>query len=299
MKFAICCQIKNERRFIEEWCEYHLNLGFDDIYLYEDYGSESHKDLIDKYDNVHLNSIKDVGVQNHNSCVTQNQLYKKLLCDFKKEGIYDWVAFIDIDEFIMLDEGYNLEKLVSEYEDYAGIWLAWKMYNACGHIERPKGGVLENYTYPLNEKSWMCLDSSNGKYLIWNKKSIVNLHKANTWFNIHEIKGGCDINYSQNIHAPKVFKKAWINHYFTKSWEDYCDRMQRRGNMRNDLRTFDQFFIQNPELMYKKKELIEAQRNKHLSGNMYISRDMKIISGGNLGIINKLYNEYDQLYNHS
>ena len=254
------------------------------MFLYEDYGSVSHKDLVEKYEHVHLYTIQEVGIKNYHNSRTQHNLYHKLLYDFKKNMEYDWVAFFDVDEFLVFDKGYDLETLCDEFKDYAGVWLAWKMYNACGHIKRPKGKVIDSYPYAFDEKSWMCLDSTNGNQFIWNKKSIVNLHKAQTWYNIHEIKGGCDVEFSQNIFKAKVFKKAWINHYFTKSWEDYCERMQSRGNMRNDLRTFDQFFLQNPELMYKKKELIEKERKNHLSGNMYISRDMHIISVGNIDL---------------
>jgi len=42
MRTAIVAIVKNEHRFIKEWVDYHLALGFDDIYIYEDYRSDSH-----------------------------------------------------------------------------------------------------------------------------------------------------------------------------------------------------------------------------------------------------------------
>jgi hypothetical protein len=123
---------------------------------------------------------------------------------------------------------------------------------------------------------------------MWNKKSLVNLHVAKYWCNIHQIADGCDVLHNGNISAQKVFEKAWINHYFSKSWEDYCIRIQSRGNMNNSIRSYDQFFIQNPELLPRMRELIEKERYKHAKCTMYLSRRMGLISGGNIDIIKQI-----------
>jgi len=52
MKTAICTQIKNSRRYIKEWADWHLAQGISKIYLFEDYGSESHKDIFEGYKDV-------------------------------------------------------------------------------------------------------------------------------------------------------------------------------------------------------------------------------------------------------
>ena len=54
MKCAICAIIKDEQKFLKEFIDYHLSLGFDDIYLYEDSGSVSHDSITNKYNKVHL-----------------------------------------------------------------------------------------------------------------------------------------------------------------------------------------------------------------------------------------------------
>jgi hypothetical protein len=35
MKVAICCIAKNEDNYIDEWIEYHLKLGIDDIHVHQ------------------------------------------------------------------------------------------------------------------------------------------------------------------------------------------------------------------------------------------------------------------------
>lgn len=289
MKYAVCCQIKDEREYVKEFAEWHLNIGFDDVFFYEDYGSVSHKDIFEDNPHVHVKTIKEAGVENYNGTRTQGALYNKLLADFKREGKYDWAAFIDVDEFIDFEEGYNLEKLCNEFKDTTGVWLAWKMYNANGHIKHPTGSVIKNYPKPLDEKKYQEVDG--GGMGMWNKKSIVNLHKANWWFTIHEIGDGCDTRRNGDARAEKIFDKAWIRHYFSKSWEDYCIRILNRGNMNNSIRSFDQFFKQNPDMAPQMRKLIEEQRYNHAKCTMYLSKKLGIISGGNVAEVKLLENE--------
>lgn len=54
MKTAICTCIKDEQAYLKEWLDYHLSLGFDHIYLYEDDGSKPHNDIVKDYNNVTL-----------------------------------------------------------------------------------------------------------------------------------------------------------------------------------------------------------------------------------------------------
>ena len=42
-KTAICAILKNEHQYLDEWIRHHLDIGFDEIYLYEDFGSKSCK----------------------------------------------------------------------------------------------------------------------------------------------------------------------------------------------------------------------------------------------------------------
>ena len=263
--------------------DWHLNIGFDTIHLFEDYRSDSHKDIVKDYDNVHLMTCEEYGIPDYASPATQNALYDKFLKDAKSNLKYDWVAFIDIDEFFILDDRYTLEKLCEEFNDVGGIWLSWKMYNANGHVKRPDGKVMDNYTQVIDDDILSTVDS-----IRWNKKSFVNCNVAEKFINIHLISKGVDVNRNNVITAPKIFKKAWINHYFTKSWEDYKERIFVRGNMNNTLRCLDQFFKQNPDMRHRKVELCEKERYRHTAVNMYVSRDLKIISGGNVNIIKKI-----------
>ena len=61
MKSCILTVIKNEHQYLDEWIKYHLDLGINHIFIFEDINSDSHKDICDKYgDSVSLNGIENL-----------------------------------------------------------------------------------------------------------------------------------------------------------------------------------------------------------------------------------------------
>ena len=61
LNICICQLIKDEQRYIEEWIDYHLNLGISKFVLFEDYNSTSHSEVLSKYGNkVILYKLLDV-----------------------------------------------------------------------------------------------------------------------------------------------------------------------------------------------------------------------------------------------
>lgn len=58
MTSCIFTVIKNEHLYLEEWIRYHLDLGINHIFVFEDIDSETHRHITYKYgDKVSLNGI--------------------------------------------------------------------------------------------------------------------------------------------------------------------------------------------------------------------------------------------------
>lgn len=289
---VICAIVKNEQRFIREWVEYCLSIGFDKLYIYEDYGSETHKNELNDYieqGKVELTSLdeSDFTHRHRKGTLVQRELYRNFFQRCKDENLADWAGFFDVDEFMMFEDGWNLERLENEFEDCGGVLLSWRLYGANGHMKRPKGNVVDNYTTHLEDGA--LLDA----HIQWNVKSLVNVKNCPSMKHIHVFNGCLQTNHGTFTKDSKpCFEKAWLNHYYTKSWEDYLDRIFARGNMQNNFRCLDKFFVCNPELMPRKKEMVMAQRYRHAASTMWISREMKVISGGNEGRLKELTAKY-------
>ena len=247
MKTAICVIIKDENDYLDEWLSWHLNLGINEIFLYEDYRSKSHLDIVKPYgDRVHLNSIDIIfNPPNINTMEQiQVQLFRYFFNMYKND--FDWILFNDIDEFLILKQ--PLHELLEEYKDETAILLNWKWYGASGHINKPKGKVMDNYTkYVTINTDW--------KY---NFKSFLNCKKFKKWEQpTHKVEGG-------------VFPltdwggyKAWLNHYFTKSWEEWKTKILERGDVCPGNRKLNEFFNLNRDMLSLKEQLMSEVMERY------------------------------------
>ena len=124
MNISIIAIAKNENLYINEWINYHLALGFDKIIVADNNntGSEKISDVVDN-PNVIIEDYHDV-------ISVQPIAYTDLFLKYREQ--FDWIAFIDIDEFIFLDEKYNnnIKKylLSSPFNEADIVRLCWKIY---------------------------------------------------------------------------------------------------------------------------------------------------------------------------
>ena len=254
-KVSICAIIKDEQLFLEEWINWHLNLGFTAIHLFEDKNSRSHESICSKYSNVFLRRYETDGqireiLKDQKTARRQKSLYEWFGNNYK--NIYDWAAFIDVDEFLMFSGNYNLSSLCKEFESYSAIFLNWKIMTANGHTMKPETGVIQAYTEEISFHE--CgLTTPHKSFCNLNRwEGLKNHHTANNAVNTNH----CDKGYEL------LYDKAWLNHYFTKSWEDWCRTIFERGCTQSGHRKLEQFFMINKNMEHMKSELIEGISNK-------------------------------------
>lgn len=254
MKCGICAIIKNEQLFLKEWIDWHLSIGFDEIYLCEDIDSISHKDITDQYTNVRLLQYNDDMSQyetGHGS-FRQYAFYSYFVNKFKDK--LDWCAFIDIDEFIHIEGNKNIKELLSDYDEFDALYVYWKFYNANNHIKRPIGLIQDNYAEEAEIDYF-----DNG----WRYKSITNFNKSSIkMISVHNVATNGVNSFKMKTNRIKTYHKIWINHYFTKSWEDWCERFISRGDTYPGHRKIEDFFKLNPSMLEKKDELLKFYEEK-------------------------------------
>lgn len=250
---ATCTIIKDEQQYLDEWIRHNLDLGFDEIWLYEDYGSISHKEITDKYPQVVLQSISEIEdvIGSFKAWQKQLQTWKYFTSNDELRSKFDYVAFIDIDEFIMFDEGYDLQTLLNEYNEHPAILLYWKYYGANGNVMNPKTDVVTTYT---KQSHYL---RAEFRYEL---KSLVNMKYDGDieWLTNHEVKDGVCTN-DKIGHLTPSYEKAWINHYYTRSWEEWCDRFIKRGDINPGCRKFNEFFRFNKDMIKDSGKLMQLR----------------------------------------
>lgn len=227
---AICAVAKNENLDILEWVAYHKKIGIHRIYLLDHHSEMPMNKSIMNYIRNDFVDYLYLPPEFHSSTA---QIAAYNLCITKKSHYHDFMAFIDIDEFIVIAEkSKSLSDVIQPYSKFGGILLHWMLFGTSGHINRPKGGILRNY--------FQCAPSIDVKAIVNTKYILPTPAYSPSGYGIHYfvLKDGfyyVDTNFNpiidyysnssivKNAHTlPRSFySKLYINHYRIKSLEDY------------------------------------------------------------------------------
>ena len=239
---AICTIIKDEHQYLKEWIDYHFNIGVSQIYIYEDINSKKHIDIIKDYDNVYLMPLEDF-IDKRYYHEKQIRTYNKFIEIYR--NCIDYTFFIDIDEFVTFADGYDMNKLIEICDETGAVLLPWKHYGACGHIDNPKTDVVKTYhTYTYIKFP----NNPSGCKLM--AKAFVNMKIGKMKHHHYHTHSKPIVSWD----SEDMYTKCWLNHYITKSWEEWCNRLFERGQI-IPLRKPEDFFIYNPDMLSLKEEL--------------------------------------------
>ena len=217
MKTALVCIAKDEDHYLEEWVDYHLKLGFDDIFIHQNNWRWNGAAFPS---NVHLIELDGNAMQ--------LQAYNTFIDQHHHE--YDFAAFWDCDEFLCLKQKSNVKDFLCEYTDIPAIGINWRCFGDNG-LKRVMNG-----DYSLVKRFTMCEKSLNKHIktiinfnvlrnlahfinphfvdLAWNNDICVNVERTH-W--IHGPFNQLDLN--SNI--------AQLNHYYSKTCEEFQHKLIR------------------------------------------------------------------------
>lgn len=225
MSIAICTIVKDEAKNLDEWIKYYLNLGVDNIYIYDNESEDEILSILAKYPQVEYFFIKG-------KC---RQLSANNHCLQNFGDKHDWIGFLDMDEFLVPISD-TIQNILEKYKDYGGLGINWAVYGSSGHDSRPKGNVKDNYLYRAEK------DFEVNKHI----KSFVQPSRVESYVNPHfaQYKSG----YYCVDEKLRVVPQAWtesvtwdtirINHYHCKSKEDYKEKI-RKGRVDTENAVYD------------------------------------------------------------
>ena len=257
MKVAIIAIAKNENLYINEWLEYHFNLGFDNIIICENDDELILKDIIHDDRVIIEDFTKIYGVQ--------QMAYQETFRKYKDK--FDWFLFIDIDEFLVLENHDNVKDFIKSYgEEPNCIKLTWRHFNDNGELDVIDGNynVFNRFKTVVDTK----MDRMTKQFIKGNisEDDIKFLHQ-------HEILGkdiraidvlGNKVYYGRELRNGPINKVAWLNHYRTKTIGEYVRQKYFRGGPnRNNVRYHRlSYFFETNEKTPEKVEYAEKLINE-------------------------------------
>lgn len=239
---SICLICKNENDYINEWLEYHIGIGINHFYIYDNMSTVPIKESIKK---EYLNkcTIRDwnFNVKEHGNI--QMACYNDCIYHYNKES--KWIAFIDADEFINIKDNSKIDDFMKQFEKYDGLYMDWVTFNANGQLKKENKPVRERFTTTVPY-----YEDIRGKCIVKAHKIVaMSPHfpiMANN-FNVI-VDSNCNRVYNSMSYGKTPMDKITLDHYITKSYEEWCEKLNRGSSVPEFERKMNEFFYFNPDL---------------------------------------------------
>lgn len=228
--------IKDENRYLREWIDYHDAIGFDKIYIYDNGVKERVAEIVEAFPDAVREKITIIDWTGHHEHIQQDA-YNHFLANFREE--VRWALMIDSDEFLTFTDSKttNVNDFLKDYEDYTEIWGYEVEYNANGQERYEDRPVRERFTETTTVR-----DGYFWKNFIQpNRISHFTMHYARYNDQKHFL-------YKNGRKNSDLFR---IDHYYTKSWEEWKWKIKERGGADpNYHKILSEFFFYNPDMKY-------------------------------------------------
>jgi hypothetical protein len=220
--------IKNETRYIPEWIEFHLLQGFDHFIFYDNGSTDGLYEVMEPYIEKNLVEIRNYPDPLYPPAKSGPDGSKNFwlmdYCIDEQKGKSKWIHFHAQDEFTYMLDGSSLVDFLKNFEDIGGLSVDQILFPHNGHIERPTGLQIENYVNGFVDpiyriKTFIMPDKTIGtngnahNFALINGRTGVNEHRRPT-------------NDSFNA-EPATFSKIKNHHYFTRSKQEFDEKMEK------------------------------------------------------------------------
>ena len=232
---AICAIAKNEGPYFKEWIEWHHKMGVTKFYIYDNESTDSIKEVLAPY--IASGLVEYINFPGYRM---QIAAYDHCMENYRYDA--HWLAFIDLDEFIVPVADKTIPDFLKRFEEFSAVEINWLIYGSGGAKEHLPGTMMERFKrhseplHPLNR----------------HVKSIVNTRRVFCMIGCHEAARICgSAADSHGNPIEKHFREREpqqdvirINHYAVRSYEEFLEK-QNRGRASGTKRTVeDEYFKQ-------------------------------------------------------
>lgn len=228
--FSISSVFRNEAKFLKEWIEYHRLVGAEHFYLYNNESSDDFQEVLLPY--IQEGIVTLIEWPDQKSDLSENRAYRWVHATQETAfahacknviGVTDWLAMIDLDEFILPMQANSFTEVLRNYPKAPGVSLLWHVYGTSWLDVLPENTLLIealHMTFP---------EKHNINNAIM--KSVVRPEYFNKFkWPPHECL------YKDGLKDDRIPKKvARINHYMLRTkdtWKAKVENRKRSSNLK-------------------------------------------------------------------
>lgn len=137
-RLAAMVRVKNEARFLPEWLAYHVGLGVEHAYIYDNNSDDDITSVMAPFVERGLATVVPWPTVPASPSAEQD-----FLARFGPSC--EWVAFLDADEFVVEAQPGALADLLAAHPRWPGLALNSRYFGSAGHETIPAGLVTEHF----------------------------------------------------------------------------------------------------------------------------------------------------------
>ncbi|MDM7530317.1 glycosyltransferase family 2 protein [Lacticaseibacillus paracasei] len=220
-QIALVAIVKDEAPYLQEWVDYHLLLGVDHIFIYDNESTDHIYSVIRPY--ILQNKLTYIKFPGKG---VQEKAYMNCVAKIKNQ--FGWVLCIDIDEFLQPLTDLSLHEWLRNIPDQVSqIEIGWMLFGSSGFKTRPSGLVIENYLHHAQNQ------------FLSDYKPIARPSRITGMKFPHafEVIGNTVNEAGKRLYSypfwnrrgatPAPRKLFRINHYYCKSYEEFLKKSGR------------------------------------------------------------------------
>lgn len=142
-KISVGTMFRNEAFFLKEWIDYHLMIGVEHFYMYNDSSTDNWEEIMKPYIDKGIVEVFPWFIAERNMIWTMQLLaFQEIGKKYGKDT--EWLTFIDIDEFILPIKNKSLlECLETHFTGSSAVYMSWLNFGTSSINIEPYDTILD------------------------------------------------------------------------------------------------------------------------------------------------------------
>lgn len=215
---SVCAIAKDEGPYFPEWIEWHHRRGVDKFYVYDNESTDGTREILQPYIEQGIVEYKywpgyRMQLAAYDDCLAQHRYETR------------WLAFIDLDEFIVPVRDAMIPDFLHRFEQFSAVEVNWLIYGSGGATEKLPGTMMQRFRrhsqpdHPLNRHVKSIVDPRR----VFN---MIGCHEAARITGTTADSHGQPVTHNFRERTPQQ-DVIRINHYAVRSFAEFVEKQQR------------------------------------------------------------------------
>ena len=222
---ALCCIARQEERYLQEWIDHHLLMGVKRLFIYDNGRGD---EPVPTFDDERVEVI-DWRDKEAAQCEAYAHCYRR------HGHEYAWIGFIDVDEHVQVRQGETLTNYLNCMAAMKAdvVLLNWRVMTDNGLTRYDERPMAERFTQPMADNRCVRFTDTpeNDHVKAFVRGGVYGLQFGTPHCPVKPATLRAVNSNGETVPLraliPHQLKHAWIDHFETKTAEEYMQKARR------------------------------------------------------------------------